>query len=87
MLNRLFKRELNLAAIEAGCVYRRVRTDNMFESAKVEEITNDSCGIPHVRFRISIGGTDRFLFQDGPRLLALRSFAEQYSEKIASEAA
>ncbi len=86
MLRRLFKREPNLEAIRAGCVYRRVRADNMVETASVLEITDDSFGIPHVRFRVSIGGADRFLFRDGPRLLALRSFAEQYRERIAPEA-
>ncbi len=83
MLGRLFRRHPNLQAIQLGSIYRRVRAYNIVETATVLAIENDACGIPHVWFKVSIGNSDRYLLRDESRVLALQSFAEQYSEKIA----
>ena len=87
MLGRLFRRHPNLQAIQLGSIYRRVLAYNILETATVLAIENDACGIPHVRFKVSIGNSDRCLLRDESRVLALQSFAEQYSEKIAPAAA
>lgn len=83
MLGRLFRRHPDLQAIQLGSIYRRVRAYNILETATVLAIENDACGIPHVWFKVSIGNSDRCLLRDESRVLALQSFAEQYSEKIA----
>ena len=87
MLGRLFRRHPDLQVIQLGSVYRRVRAYNIVETATVLAIENDACGIPHVRFKVSVGNSDRCSLRDELRVLALQSFAEQYSEKIAPAAA
>ena len=83
MLGRLFRRPPKLQAVQLGSIYRRVLAYNILEIATVLAIENDACGIPHVSFRVTIGKSDRCLLRDESRVLALQSFAEQYSEKIA----
>ena len=87
MLGRLFRRPPKLQAVQLGSIYRRVLAYNTVEIATVLAIENDACGIPHVRFKVSIGNSDRCLLREELRVLALQSFAEQYSEKIAPAAA
>ena len=84
-MGRLFRRLPNLQPIQLGSIYRRVRPYNTEETATVLAIENDACGIPHVRFEVSLGNTDRSLLWDNSRVLALQSFAEQYSDAAASE--
>ncbi len=78
----LFRRENSVSEVAAGAVYRRVHPDNMVETAKVLSVGQDCFGIPHVRFNVSFGRTNRTLFEDGPRVLALASFTEHYRERI-----
>jgi hypothetical protein len=60
-----------------------VRRDNTVETATVLAIDEDSCGIPHVRYQISIG-RDHNVIDEGPRVLALSCFTEQYFDPGAS---
>jgi hypothetical protein len=60
-----------------------VRRDNAVETATVLSIGDDSCGIPHVRYQVSIV-RDHNMFEEGPRVLALSCFTEQYPESSAS---
>ena len=39
-------------------------------------------GIPHVRFAVSFERARFAFFEDGPRVLALSSFAEFYQEPV-----
>ncbi len=87
MLGRLFRRHPNLQPIQLGSIYRRVRAYNTVETATVLAIENDACGIPHVWFKVSVGNSDSCSLGDELRILAIQSFEEQYSEKIASAAA
>ena len=84
MWTKLFKRELDLGDIRAGSVYRLVRRDNTVETATVLAIRDDSFGIPHVRYRVSIGRADNHILEEGPRILSLSCFAEHYLERLAS---
>lgn len=84
MWTNFFKRELDLDAIRAGSVYRRVRRDNTVETATVLAIRDDSFGIPHVRYRVRIGRADNQILEEGPRILSLSCFAEQYVDRLAS---
>lgn len=85
MWTKLFKREVvDLDAIRAGSVYRRVRRDNTVETATVLSIRDDSFGIPHVRYRVCIGRADHHILEEGPRVLSLSCFAEHYLDRLAS---
>jgi hypothetical protein len=84
MWTKLFKRDPDLDVIRAGSVYRRVRRDNTVETATVLAIHDDSLGIPHVRYRVSIGRADNYIFEEGPRVLSLFGFAEYYHQRLAS---
>ncbi len=68
--------------IQTGCVYRRIRANNAVETATVLGIHDDPFGIPHVRYKLTIGRSDRSLFWNCKRVLALQSFAELYNELI-----
>ena len=80
LFGRCFKRGPKRAAIRIGCVYRRIRAGNTVETATVLDIHDDSFGIPHVKYKVTIGRSDRSLFWDCKRVLALQSFAELYDE-------
>ncbi len=84
MWTKIFKREPEFDTIPAGSVYRRVRRDNTVETATVLTVRDDSLGIPHVRYRVSIGRADNHVFEEGPRVLSLSCFAEHYLERMAS---
>ena len=82
MLVKLFKRN-DEPTIEKGCVYRRVRPDRTVETAKVIGLHKDSFGIPHVRFQVVFGRADGVPHHDGPRMLSVDAFMQQYCERIA----
>ncbi len=81
MLAKLFRRDEE-PALEKGCIYRRVRADRMVETAKVLDIQRDSLGIPHVRFQVMFGRVDGIPQRDGPRMLSVASFMQQYRERV-----
>jgi hypothetical protein len=84
----LFKRGSQLEYVRPGSTFRRVHDDMMVETARVLSVGTDPYGIPHVRFQVSFSRTDRNQFDGGARMLALKSFAEQYRERVsATEAA
>ena len=57
------------------------------ETATVLDIHDDSFGIPHVKYKVTIGRSDRSLYWDCKRVLALQSFAELYDEMISGDSA
>ena len=84
---RCFKRGPVKVPIRTGDVYRRIRANNAVETATVLDIHDDPFGIPHVRYKLTIGRSDRSLFWDCKRVLALQSFAELYDETNAVDVA
>ena len=83
MRSRKFGTDGDRDLVRTGSVFRRVRRDNIVETATVLAIDDDSYGIPHVRYRVSIG-REHNMFEEGPRVLALSCFTEQYLEPGAS---
>ena len=80
----MFKQSKPLQDVQTGGIYRRVRArENLVETAKVLSIENDSLGIPHVHFEVSISSPSRTCVH-GARVLALQTFARQYPEAIES---
>ena len=80
LFGRCFKRGPDKAAIRTGCVYHRNRAGNTVETATVLDIHDDTFGIPHVKYKVTIGRSDRSSLWICKRLLALQSFAELYHE-------
>ncbi len=87
LFGRCFRRAPNTEAIRTGCVYRRIRSNNTVETATVIDIHDDPFGIPHVKFKVTIARSDRSLFWDCRRVLALQSFAELYDERVPGDLA
>lgn len=85
MLAKLFRRESE-PALEAGFVYRRVRADRTVETAKILGLHKDSFGIPHVRYQVMFGRIDGLPHRDGPRMLSVASFMQQYRERVVRSA-
>jgi len=79
-----FKRGSNLEYGRPGSTFQRVHRDSRVETAQVLSVGTDSYGIPHVRFQVSFNRIDRNQFDGGARMLALKSFADQYRERVSS---
>ncbi|MEE2997215.1 MAG: hypothetical protein VX700_08720 [Pseudomonadota bacterium] len=77
-----FKRGKKLEYLRAGSVFRRVQGDGLVETAEVLSVGTDSHGIPHVRFKVIFGRNYRPQFDSGERMLALKTFAKQYTERV-----
>ncbi len=87
LFGRCFKRGPENVAIRTGGVYRRIRANNAIETATVLDIHDDPFGIPHVKYKLTIGRSDRSLYWDCKRVLALQSFAELYEETSPGDSA
>jgi hypothetical protein len=83
LCSMFFRRGNALEYIKAGSTFRRTHRDRMVETAEVLSVATDSFGIPHVRFSLRFKRPDRNEVTEGPRMLALKTFAELYSERCA----
>lgn len=79
-----FKRGNKLEYVRPGSTFKRVHRDKMVETAQVLSVGTDAYGIPHVRFQVSFRRPDRNKFDGGARMLALKSFADQYRERVSA---
>jgi hypothetical protein len=61
---------------------RREDTTQLAETATVLGLRDDLLGIPHVVFKIAIECSDSKCFEEGSRILALKSFLDAYPERI-----
>ena len=82
-----FKRGSVLEYVRPGTVFKTVHADKMVEMATVLSVATDSFGIPHIRFRVSFRRPDQHMFDGGDRLLALKTFAERYTERVPDQIA
>ena len=73
----------DLLQVEPGAVFRRVRSNNLVETARVLAITTDNVGIPHVRIEISVAGPHYARVAQGQRLLSLAAFVADFTEQVA----
>lgn len=78
----LFGRGKRLEYVKAGTTFRRVHDDDLIETAEVESVGEDPYGIPHVKFKVIFSRTNRFTYEEGTRMLALRTFADRYKEQV-----
>ena len=69
--------------LEPGAVFRKVRPDNLVEKATVLSVKEDTLGIPHVRFDVSLESPSHLrLTENQQRLLCLKSFTEHFPERV-----
>ncbi len=67
--------------IEVGHIFRCPHNGPVVETARVIGVRSDSYGIPHVTYEVRIRRANHDV-QDGPRMLALKSFAQRYPERV-----
>ena len=79
-----FNRGRILEYVRAGSTFQLVHQDKMVETAQVLSVGTDSYGIPHVSFQVSFRRPDGNKCDGGARMLALKSFADQYRERVSS---
>src|SRR5882672_3396600 len=72
--------------IRPGNCYRRQLGNHLAATATVLELLSDLVGIPHVRFAVTIDGSTARLSEGDTRVLALQTFLDAYSERVAPEA-
>ncbi|MGF1629384.1 MAG: hypothetical protein ACFCUT_07935 [Kiloniellaceae bacterium] len=81
---RLFgRRGLNTEQVKAGRVFRRVDAKGRQEIATVIGFC-DILGMAHVRYDLRIEQTGHRPFEDGPRVLGIKTFIEHFCEPVSS---
>lgn len=68
--------------VQPGSTFQRIHADDLIETAKVLSVAEDTYGIPHVKFLVSFRRPNRSTFDEGNRMLALKSFADRYKERV-----
>ena len=81
-VDRLLKTTSSRQNVNVGETFRRVRSGNLVETAKVLDIAPDSMGVPHVHYEVSIQGGEKQCLEE-QRTLGLASFAERFTKVIA----
>jgi hypothetical protein len=71
-----------LEYVSAGSSFRRVREDDMHETARIDAVYTDPAGIPHVRYDVVFEKPNRAPHHEGPRNLALRTFFQNFSQRV-----
>ena len=71
-----------LEYVAAGSAFRRLRTDDMTETARIDAVYTDATGIPHVRYDVTFEKANGDPRHEGPRNLALSAFIENFSERV-----
>ncbi len=82
LISFFFKRGKKLEYVRPGSTFQKIHADKMIETARVLSVGTDAYGIPHVRFQVSFSRPNRNQFDGGARMLALKSFADQYRERV-----
>jgi hypothetical protein len=83
LTSMFLKRGRKLEYVRAGSRFRKIHPDTMIETATVLSVATDSFGIPHVKFQVTFRRPNRNFFDGGARMLALKSFAKHYKERVA----
>lgn len=68
--------------VKSGSAFRRLHSGRMVETAEILSVYTDGVGIPHVRFDVIFDKPQRPQYRDGPRILAVKTFFENYRERV-----
>lgn len=68
--------------VKPGSTFRRIGRNKTVETARVLAVSADAFGIPHVRFELDLDRPSRSTVSREPRTLALRIFADTYTERV-----
>ena len=82
LASMFFRRSKATEYVRPGCLFRRIHDDELVETAEVQSVAADAYGIPHVKFKVTFSRPNRFTYDEGSRMLALRSFADRYRERV-----
>jgi len=67
-------------SIHEGALFKRELSNNLVETARVLSIRKDTFGIPHVKYEVRFERSqEKGRAFEGPRVLALSVFADNYS--------
>lgn len=81
---RLFgRRGLNFDQVKAGRVFRHSDGKGRLETATVIGLC-EILGMTHVRYELRIDQPGRRPFEDGPRVLGIKTFLEHFCEPVGS---
>ena len=81
---RLFgRRGLNTEQVKAGRVFRRASGKGRQETATVIGLC-EILGMTHVRYDLRIEKPGQRPFEDGPRVLGIKTFLEHFCEPVGS---
>ncbi len=69
--------------VKAGSIFRSASRGQLTETAEVKSVYTDSSGIPHVRFDVMLEKPHVPVYRDGPRILSLRAFFDNFSTRVA----
>ncbi|MDH3242641.1 MAG: hypothetical protein OEO83_18460 [Alphaproteobacteria bacterium] len=66
-------------SIHEGALFKRELSNNLVETARVLSIRKDTFGIPHVKYEVRFERSqEKGRAFEGPRVLALSVFADNY---------
>jgi len=84
MASIFFARGQSMEYVRAGSAFRTTRRNRIIETAEVKSVYVDQTGVPHVKFDIELRKPNWPAYREGPRILSLRSFFENYTERVAA---
>lgn len=77
------EKKINLDSILEGAFFKRKHSNNLTETVRVISIGKDSFGIPHVKYEVRFERSqEKGRSFEGPRVLALSVFADNYGEAV-----
>ena len=71
-----------LEYVTPGNAFRRIHAGNMTETAEIKAVYTDQAGIPHVRYDVIFEKSHRAPYREGPRILALKTFFQNFDERV-----
>jgi len=73
-------KKTSVDSIHEGAFFKREHSNNLAETGRVLSVGNDTFGIPHVKYEVRFERSqERGRAFEGPRMLALSVFADNYS--------
>ena len=77
------KRGRKVEFVKSGSLFHCTKADKSIETARIIGMRTDAFGIAHVRYEVRIARQHIVAsYFEGPRTLALKAFADRYSERL-----